>query len=509
MKAEWKKAVKRQNETEIVTKSTFAITFKDAYETTIARPLPEKAFRACGLYPLDPTNIDFSKVVSDFDDSVTDHPPPQSPLVNGPDSDTPTCLPTPVAHSTPKSPLATACQPEPPRPLPTPVAHSTPKSPLATACQPEPPRPLPTPVAHSTPKSPLATACQPEPPRPLPTPVAHSTPNPVRSTYPTAGPSHNVDASTQSTNTLQKFSMLCSQIGENTLNLYYTKLEEGYDCEDPLFSLWSAYHKELVSLLTAHTWQEAEVRADTCQKKRDALAIPEVRKGTRRTKALKLPPLISSPDFRSLLLQEADEKAEEARKKQPKLDMEEKKRAKAKEEEQKKAKREEKKREREEKKNQKEMETQLRKGKRKRKLEENRKAKEEAQKKAKTKKTSRKLYKSDSDTSVDDRIMALDDNSSDEYNEDCGSDDSTVDKLHVDNEGTNSQGQGASTSMSGPANDSLGQYLEVSTEQRPNEDMPCAPTAIVQIQRNLWLDLAVDSSLSSITPTVPMELEDK
>ena len=230
MKAEWKKAVKRQNETEIVTKRTFAITFKDAYETTIARPLAEKAFRACGLYSLDPTNVDFSKVVSDFDDSVTAHPPPQSPLVNGPDSDTPTCLPSPVAHSTPKSSLATACRPESPRPLPTPVAHSTPKSPLATGCQPEPPRPLPTPVAHST-------------------------PNPVRSAYPTAGPSHNVDASTQSTNTLRKFSMLCSQIGENTLNLYYTRLEESYDCEDPLFSLCSAYHKELVSLLTAHTWQ--------------------------------------------------------------------------------------------------------------------------------------------------------------------------------------------------------------------------------------------------------------
>ncbi|GFO31344.1 tigger transposable element-derived protein 6-like protein [Plakobranchus ocellatus] len=50
MKCEWKKAVKRQNETEIVTNRTFAITFKDAYETTIARPLAEKAFRACGLY---------------------------------------------------------------------------------------------------------------------------------------------------------------------------------------------------------------------------------------------------------------------------------------------------------------------------------------------------------------------------------------------------------------------------------------------------------------------------
>ena len=69
-----------------------------------------------------------------------------------------------------------------------------------------------------------------------------------------------------------------------------------------------------------------------CQKKRDALAIPAVQKETCRAKMLKLPPLISSPEFRSLLLQkEAEEKMEKARKKQRKLDMEEKKKARAKE----------------------------------------------------------------------------------------------------------------------------------------------------------------------------------
>ena len=58
------------------------------------------------------------------------------------------------------------------------------------------------------------------------------------------------------------------------------------------------------------------------QTKGDALAIPTVKKRTRRAKILKLPPLISSPEFRRLLMQkEADEKAE-ARKKQRKLDME-------------------------------------------------------------------------------------------------------------------------------------------------------------------------------------------
>ncbi|GFN87638.1 tigger transposable element-derived protein 6-like protein [Plakobranchus ocellatus] len=300
MKCEWKKAVKKQNATEIVTKRTFAITFKDAYETTIARPLAEKAFRACGLYPLDPTNIDFSKVVSGFDDSVTAHPQPQLAIEL---SNTPTLLPAPVAQSTPQSPVTISSRPDTsdtPMRLVAPIAHSTPQSPLAN--RPGTPTPLPAPVAHLTPQSPVTissrpdtsdtpvrlvapiahsiqqsphvTACGSDRSRPTPTlvpaPITHSTPqsplvcrtaavayvpNPARSTHPTARPSgmssqdsdnnrpqtsNNADAFTQSTNTLRKFAMICSQIGDETLNLYYTRLEEGYDCDDPLFSLWSS-----------------------------------------------------------------------------------------------------------------------------------------------------------------------------------------------------------------------------------------------------------------------------
>ncbi|GFO31346.1 hypothetical protein PoB_005785100 [Plakobranchus ocellatus] len=120
--------------------------------------------------------------------------------------------------------------------------------------------------------------------------------------------------------------MICSQIGDGFLNLYYIRLEEGYNCDDPLFSLWSSYHKELVSLLTAQKMTSSEAEDGLTQRKVDALAIRNVKSGTCRSKTLKLPPLISSPEFRSLLLQkEADAKAEEARKKQRKLDIEERK----------------------------------------------------------------------------------------------------------------------------------------------------------------------------------------
>ncbi|GFN87637.1 hypothetical protein PoB_001414300 [Plakobranchus ocellatus] len=95
--------------------------------------------------------------------------------------------------------------------------------------------------------------------------------------------------------------------------------------------------------------------------------------------------------------------------------------------------------------------------------------------------------------------MVLDDNSSDEYNIDCGSDDSTVDKL--DREGASEHE--ARTDMPGPANDSLSQYIEVASA--PNEDIASAQAARSTVECNLWLDLAVDSSLSSITPTLHME----
>ena len=109
------------------------------------------------------------------------------------------------------------------------------------------------------------------------------------------------------------------------------------------------------------------------------LAIPLVQRGAKREKAFKLPPLISSPDFRQMLIQkDADEKAEKLRKEQCKLEMEEKRKARAQQEEQKKAKRAEKKKQKEEKKRMKETDAALRKEVRK--LEESRKAKCKGQK---------------------------------------------------------------------------------------------------------------------------------
>ena len=51
------------------------------------------------------------------------------------------------------------------------------------------------------------------------------------------------------------------------------------------------------------------------KKSTDPQEIPLVQRGAKRKKAFKLPPLISSPDFRQMLIQkDADEKAEKLRK---------------------------------------------------------------------------------------------------------------------------------------------------------------------------------------------------
>ena len=130
--------------------------------------------------------------------------------------------------------------------------------------------------------------------------------------------------------------------------------------------------------------------------------------------------------------------------------MEEKRKARAQQEEQKKAKSAEKKKLQEEKKRMKETEAALRKEERKRRLEESRKAKCKGQKTRKRRKVSRKLY-DESDTSVSENGMFLDDNSSDEYEIDCvtGSDESTgiidVDsKVRVDDK---ENGQGRKTTQ--------------------------------------------------------------
>ncbi|BFZ04710.1 hypothetical protein BsWGS_07749 [Bradybaena similaris] len=63
MKTEWRKAVKKQNEAEIITKRTFANVFKEAYQATVQKSLAQQAFKISGLYPLDPTNINWQKVL--------------------------------------------------------------------------------------------------------------------------------------------------------------------------------------------------------------------------------------------------------------------------------------------------------------------------------------------------------------------------------------------------------------------------------------------------------------
>ena len=62
-KVEWQKAVKKQNETEIVTKRTFAIVFKEAYQVIVEKSLAPQAFKISGLFPLDPTNIHWQNVL--------------------------------------------------------------------------------------------------------------------------------------------------------------------------------------------------------------------------------------------------------------------------------------------------------------------------------------------------------------------------------------------------------------------------------------------------------------
>ena len=99
------------------------------------------------------------------------------------------------------------------------------------------------------------------------------------------------------------------------------------------------------------------------------LQFPWSKEEPREKKAFKLPPLISSPDFRQMHIQrDADEKAEKLRKEQRKLETEEKRKARAQQEEQKKAKRAEKKKQKEEKKRMKETEAALQKEGRKRRL---------------------------------------------------------------------------------------------------------------------------------------------
>ena len=109
---------------------------------------------------------------------------------------------------------------------------------------------------------------------------------------------------------------------------------------------------------------------------------------------------------------------------------------------------------------------------------------------------SEKLYDNESDTSVDENAMFLDDNSSDEYEIDCVSDESTgildVDsKVRVDDK-ENGQGQENDTNITVHVE---GQEEEIDTADILNQ-LELASDTIEQLDkgsaRNLWHALGVD-----------------
>lgn len=511
MKAEWKAAVKRQNETEIVTKRTFAKTFKDAYEKTVVKPLAENAFRACGLFPLDPNNIDWSKVLptTGTTNNATPAKETESYLSTSALSSTPTSSGTPA--------LETATYPR------TSTLSSTPTPSEIFAEETAAYSPISTLSSITASGGTPATETETHPPV-----STHSIPqaktgseldNPSYNSC-RAGRSLDSDVSTDSVSTLRKFSMICSQIGDSTLNLYYTRLEEGYDCEDSLYSLWKSYYNEIVSkistpkLTTERPVSVTDIETTSTQNpEMHALAIPQLKKGTKRMKSMKLPPLISSSDFRQMLIQkETEQQNEEERKKQRKIDMEEKRKAKAIEEERKKASREQKRKEIEERKRKKELESQLRKEERKRKREERleMKAKGRLGQGKKNRKVSRKLYDSDTDTSVDERAMVLDDNSSDEYHlSDSG--DYCEDEHDKVNDAEGQEGSRSIPEAIQRPMTTENQNIDNDTTDmhNPNDSLTCL-TAVNVLDmneslyqtpsRNLWSELGADS-LQFISPT--------
>ena len=144
----------------------------------------------------------------------------------------------------------------------------------------------------------------------------------------------------------------------------------------------------------------------------------------------------------------------------------------------------------------KETEAALRKEERKRRLEESSKAKCKGQKTRKKRKVSRKLYDDESDTSVGENAMILDDNSSVEYEIDCVSDESTgildVDSKVCDDDKENRQRQENDTSITVHVK---GQEEEIDTADILNQ-LELASDTIEQLDEgsahNLWHALGVD-----------------
>ena len=66
LKVEWRKVVlhHQQVSTHSITKLNFAPLFYEAYSKALKSDTVKNGFKACGLYPLNPNNIDFTKCIS-------------------------------------------------------------------------------------------------------------------------------------------------------------------------------------------------------------------------------------------------------------------------------------------------------------------------------------------------------------------------------------------------------------------------------------------------------------
>ena len=105
--------------------------------------------------------------------------------------------------------------------------------------------------------------------------------------------------------------MICAQIGESTLNVYFVRLEEGFDCEDSLYSLWKQYYREIVSQSAIVNPMKSSESDHQIKQSKDPLALPTIRKGTVKRKVQQLPPLISGNQFiEHLVTREKEENGE-------------------------------------------------------------------------------------------------------------------------------------------------------------------------------------------------------
>lgn len=66
LKIEWRKVVQQhqQSTTKPITKINFAPLFASAYEQAMKTEIVQNAFKCCGLYPLNPNNVNYSKCIS-------------------------------------------------------------------------------------------------------------------------------------------------------------------------------------------------------------------------------------------------------------------------------------------------------------------------------------------------------------------------------------------------------------------------------------------------------------